>query len=113
MLLDVGCTCGAGLAAVDAGFGAPFGGEAADGLIGCMVEAEEIADDAAVEKGAVGIGVGQVGGLRTLMLMVLPQSLASTQALFSTSNHGVTPTNTKGTDGTPRPCRTTFIKSRS
>ena len=51
------------LAAVDGWLGAPFGGEAADGDIGGFVEVEEIADDAAVEEGAVGVGVGEVGGL--------------------------------------------------
>ena len=32
-------------------------------IIGGFVEAEEVADDAAVEEGAVGVGVGEVGGL--------------------------------------------------
>ena len=62
MLFDVGCACGTGLAAVDAGLGAPFLGEAADGPVSCFVEAEQVADDATVQEGAVGVGVGQVGG---------------------------------------------------
>ena len=62
MLFDVGCACGTGLAAVDAGLGAPFLGEATNGPVSCFVEAEKIGDDATVEQGAVGVGVGQVGG---------------------------------------------------
>ena len=54
---------GAALAAVDGWLGAPFGGEAADGYVGGFIEAEQVAADAAVEEGAVGIGVGEVGGL--------------------------------------------------
>ena len=46
------------LAAVHRRLCAPFGGEAADGLVGVLVEAEEVADDAAVEERAVGVGVG-------------------------------------------------------
>ena len=55
---------GAGFAAVDGGFGAPFGGEAADAFVGFFVEAQEVADDAAVEEGAVGVGIRQVGRLK-------------------------------------------------
>ena len=50
------------LAAVDGGFGAPFGGEAADGFVGLSTEAEQVADDALVKESAVGVGVGYVGG---------------------------------------------------
>ena len=49
---------------MDGGFGAPFGGEAADGLVGFFVEAQEVADDAAVEDGAAGVGVREVGRLQ-------------------------------------------------
>ena len=48
---------------MDGWLGAPFGGEAADGGVGGFVEVEEVADDAAVEEGAVRVGVGEVGGL--------------------------------------------------
>ena len=51
-----GCVAGAFFAAVDGGFGAPLGGEAADCLIDIRVEAEEVADYALVEVGAVGVG---------------------------------------------------------
>ena len=47
---------GAGFAAVDGGFVAPFGGKATDALVDGFVEAEEVADYAAVEEGAVGVG---------------------------------------------------------
>ena len=46
---------------------APLGGETADGLVDLLVEAEEIADDAAVEEGAVGVGVGEEGGEQVLL----------------------------------------------
>ncbi len=52
---------------MDGGFGAPFGGEAADVLVDGFVEAEEAADDAAVEQGAVGVGVGEVSGLQVFV----------------------------------------------
>jgi len=38
--------------------GAPFGGKEADGLVDVLAEAEQIADDAPVQEGAVGVGVG-------------------------------------------------------
>ena len=31
-------------------------------MVCVLVEAEEVADDAAVQEGAIGVGVGQVGG---------------------------------------------------
>lgn len=49
------------LPAVDGRLGAPFGGEAADCYVDLLVEAEEIADDAPIQEGAVGVGVGKVG----------------------------------------------------
>ncbi len=52
----------AGFAAVDAGFGAPFAGHQPDGAVGGFVETEEVADDAAVEEGAVRVGVGLSDG---------------------------------------------------
>ena len=58
-------TFGSALAAVDGGFGAPLGGEEADCLIDIKVEAEEVADYALVEVGAVGVGVGEVCGMRS------------------------------------------------
>ena len=48
---------------MDGWLGAPFGGEAADGLVGGAVEAEEVADDVLVEQGAVRVCVRDVGGL--------------------------------------------------
>ena len=57
-----GCVAGTFFAAVDGGFGAPLFGEAADGLVDVLGEAEEVADYALVEVGAVGVGVGEVGG---------------------------------------------------
>ena len=75
MLFDVGCAFGASLAAVDAGFGAPFGGEAADGPVGCIVETEKIADDATIQEGTVGVGVGQVGGLQFLIAKLVEDVL--------------------------------------
>ena len=50
------CSHRSWFAAVDGGFGAPYGGEAADGLVDFLVEAKEVADDAAVQEGAVGVG---------------------------------------------------------
>ena len=64
-LLHVRGILGPSLAAVDAGFGAPLLGEATDGPVGGVIEAEQVADYAAVQQGAVGVSVGQVGGLRT------------------------------------------------
>ena len=55
---------GAGLAAVDGGFGAPLGGEAAHSLVYVFVEAQQVADYTAIQVGAVGIGVSQVGGFQ-------------------------------------------------
>ena len=46
---------------MDGGFGAPFFSQAADALVNGFVEAEKVADYAAVQKGAVWVGVGQVG----------------------------------------------------
>lgn len=46
---------------------APFGGEAADGLVNLLVEAEEISDGAAVEEVAVGSGVGEVDRQKDLV----------------------------------------------
>ena len=57
------CAARSFLAAVDGWFGAPLGGEEAHCLIDVFAEAEQVADDAAVEEGAVGVGVGEVGGL--------------------------------------------------
>ena len=54
------CAVWPALAAVDGGFGAPLGGEEADCLIDAVVEAEEVADYALVEVGAVGVGVGEL-----------------------------------------------------
>ena len=45
---------------MDGGFGAPLGGEAADSLVYAFVEAEQVTDDAAVEEGAVGVGILRV-----------------------------------------------------
>ena len=53
-----GCQHGAGFAAVNAGFGAPLGGQAAHCLIDGVVKAEQIADYPAVQRRAVGVGVG-------------------------------------------------------
>ena len=66
---------GAGFAAVDGGFGAPLGGEAAHSLIDAFVEAEQVADNAAVEQGAVGVGVGQVGGFQLPVAEVVEDGL--------------------------------------
>ena len=55
---------GAGLAAVDGGFSAPLGGEAAHSLVYVFVEAQQVADYTAIQVGAVGVGVGQVGGFQ-------------------------------------------------
>ena len=55
---------GAGFAAVDGGFGAPLGGEAAHSLVYVFVEAQQVADYTAIQVGAVGIGVSQVGGFQ-------------------------------------------------
>ena len=57
-----GCVAGSALAAVDGGFGAPLFGEAADCLVDVVREAEEVADYALVEVGAVRVGVGEVCG---------------------------------------------------
>ena len=50
------------LPAMHGRFGAPLGGEAADCLVDIFAEAQEIADDATVQEGAVGVGVCEVGG---------------------------------------------------
>ena len=44
--------------------GAPLGGYQADGAVDVLVKAQQVADDAAVQQGAVGVGVGQVGRLQ-------------------------------------------------
>ena len=41
-------------------------------MVDVLVEAEEIADDAAIEEGAVGVGVGEVGGRRFLCRCGVP-----------------------------------------
>ena len=56
--------------------GAPFGGEAAYGLVDLLAVAEEIADDAAVEEGAVGVGVGEVGGQKVLVAELVEDLLS-------------------------------------
>ena len=38
--------------------GAPFGSQAADGAVGVFVEVQQVTDDAAVEPGAVWVGIG-------------------------------------------------------
>ena len=60
---------------MDGGFGAPFGGEATDGCVGLFVEAQVVADDAAVEVGAVGVGVREVGGLQLFVAEFIEDEL--------------------------------------
>ena len=43
--------------------GAPLGGYQPDGAVDVLVKTQQVADDAAVQQGAVGVGVGQVGRL--------------------------------------------------
>ena len=73
---------GAGFAAVDAGFGAPFGGQAAYGLIDGIVKAEEVADYLAVEEGAVGVGIGQVGRHQLTVAEVVEDGLGGVQPVI-------------------------------
>ena len=47
---------------MDGGLGAPLGGQAADGAVHVLAKAQQGADYTAVQQGAVGVGVGQVGG---------------------------------------------------
>ncbi len=49
-------------AAVYRRFGAPFGCEPADALVDRLIKLEQVADDASVEVGAIGVGVGKIGG---------------------------------------------------
>ena len=52
---------GPGLAAVDGGLGAPLLRQPPHAPVDIIAEAQQVADDAAVQQGAVGVGVGQVG----------------------------------------------------
>ena len=49
---------------MDGGFGAPLSGEAAHSLVYVFVEAQQVADYTAIQVGAVGVGVSQVGGFQ-------------------------------------------------
>ena len=49
---------------MDGGFGAPLGRQAAHSLVYVFVEARQVADYTAIQVGAVGVGVGQVGGFQ-------------------------------------------------
>ena len=44
--------------------GAPLGGKAADGGVGRLIKAEQVADHAPVEQRAVRVRIGQVGRLK-------------------------------------------------
>ena len=69
-LFDVFGRFGTGLAAVDGGFGAPFRTETANRAVDVLIKAQQIADHLAVEESAVGVGVGQVGGLEIFVAEV-------------------------------------------
>ena len=43
---------------------APLGGQATDGCVGLLVEAQELTDHSSIQKSTVGIGVGKIGGLQ-------------------------------------------------
>ena len=117
----------AGLAAVDRGFSAPLGGEESDGAVDVLVESEQVADEATVlmstveakapDKSRRWILPGRTGLSRSISLR---QAWAAAAPMDQTRgwavlrpHYGATPTRTSGTDGTPRPWRTTFIRSRS
>ena len=55
--------------------GAPLSGEAAYGAVGVFVEAQQVADYAAVQQGAVGVGVGQVGGHQVQLAELVEDAL--------------------------------------
>ena len=70
------------LAAVDRRLCAPLGGEAPHCGVGVLVEAEEVADDAPVQEGAVGVCVREVGGLQVFVTELVEDGLSRAQLLI-------------------------------
>ena len=61
---------------------APLGGQPSHRLVSGVVEAEEIADDAPVQEGAVGVGVREVGGLQLFVSELVEDGLGRAQLLI-------------------------------
>ena len=70
------------LAAVDRRLCAPLGGETPHCGVGVLIEAEEVADDAPVQEGAVGVGVREVGGLQVFVTELVEDGLSRAQLLI-------------------------------
>ena len=68
---------------MDGRLGAPLGGEAADGAVHFLAEAQQVADDAAVQQGAVGVGVGQVGGQQVQLAKLVEDGLGGGKLLVA------------------------------
>ena len=62
-------------------FSAPLGGQAAHAHVCVLIEAEEFADDAAVQQSTVGVGVSQVRGPPWFQTAADPMRILSTCAL--------------------------------
>ena len=74
---------GPGLAAVDGWLGAPLLGQSPHSPVDILVATQQVADDAAVQQGAVGIGVGQVGGHHAQSVELVPPLGLSPNPEFS------------------------------
>ena len=61
---------------------APFGGQAAHGNVGLLLEAEELTDHSSVQKSTVGVGVRDVGGLQLHVPEFVENGLRGPQLLL-------------------------------
>ena len=61
----------------------PFGGQAAHGFVGLLVEAQELTDHSSVQKSAVWVGVREVGGLQLYIPEFVENGLGGAQLLLA------------------------------
>ena len=90
------------LAAVDRWLRAPLGGQAADGCVDFLVEAEQVANDATVQVRAVGVGVCEIGWLEFFVPEVLEYRFGHAQLLIGKDSERTWPRGSMSWSRLPR-----------